>query len=106
MYLWIDNISLDTKIPLQSKAIEPIKWNGKNKNDLAYLFWKLKSDKIISINSFGNDLSKIFIDNKNNKIPNTLFNKYSSEFNKGKFPANVNEIDNLIQILKKGIDKS
>lgn len=83
---------------------ELIKWNGKNKNDLAYLLWKLQKDNIISINDFGLTLSKIFIDSEGNAIKNTLFNKYSSEFNKNQFPANANEIDKLIAILKKGID--
>jgi hypothetical protein len=92
--------------PIQ-KEIEPpkIKWIGKNKSDLAYLFWRLQKEKIISINSFGNDLSKIFIDSNNNKIENKLFNKYTSEFKSGKFPANAIDIDKLIEILKKGIDK-
>lgn len=86
------------------KQIEPIKWNGKKKNDLAYLFWKLQKENIISLDDFGLTLSKIFIDSAGNPIKNTLFNKYTSEFNKNQFPANANEIDALITILKKGID--
>ncbi len=85
-----------------SAKIQPkVKWNGKNKNDLAYLFWKLQKENIISVNDFGLTLSKIFNDNEGKPIKNNLFNKYSSEFNKNQFPANAADIDQLIQFLKK-----
>lgn len=78
-----------------------IKWKGENKNDLAYLFWKLQKEEIISIGKFGKTLSRIFIDENDLPIENTLFNKYSSEFNRNQFPANASKIDKLIACLKK-----
>ncbi len=88
----------------RTQKIEPIKWNGENINDLAYLFWKLKEENVISANYPGLTLSEIFLNSENEPIKNTLFNKYFSEFTKTKFPTNAAEIDKLIAILKKGSD--
>ena len=87
----------------ESKTLHTIQWNGKNKNDLIYLLWKMEKEDLISINSFGKDLSEIFADETGKPIGNTLFNKYKSEFEKLKFPVNANEIDKLISILKKKV---
>lgn len=84
-----------------SEKMNPIQWKGKNKNDLIYLLWKMEKEDLISINSFGKDLSEIFADEAGKPIGNTLFNKYKSEFEKLKFPVNASEIDKLISILKK-----
>ena len=71
----------------QSKEISKflISWRG-NKNDLAYLIWKLEKENIISLKNFGITLSNIFVDENDKNIKNTLFNKYISEFNNNIFP--------------------
>jgi hypothetical protein len=88
----------------KTKQRNPIKWNG-NINDLAYLFWSLSKAGVVNIDSFGIDLSTMFVDREKKEILNTMFNKYSSEFDKSKYPANAADIDTLVNILKYNIKK-
>jgi hypothetical protein len=59
----------------------------------------------VNIDSFGIDLSTMFVDREKKEILNTMFNKYSSEFDKSKYPANAADIDTLVNILKYNIKK-
>jgi hypothetical protein len=101
MTWYIDNAENELSIEPKkhNNARNPIKWNG-NLNDLAYLFWSLNRGDVIDIDSFGVNLSSMFVDNENKEISNTLFNKYSSEFNNKKYPRNAGDIDKLVKVLK------
>jgi hypothetical protein len=104
-----NNISLfkvdDTTnpMPLKNKSIaipiEQIIWKNDLK-ELAYLFWKLREQKIIDIDNLGLTLSKCFTDSNKQEVKNTMFNKYFSEFNQNNFPKKTIEIDAFIKAIK------
>ncbi len=69
--------------------------------NFAYLFYKLRDDKIIECQNLAKALSNIIIDENGNPIDNTLFNKYFFEFRDGKFPKKTIDIDDFIKKFKK-----
>lgn len=79
-----------------------IQWNNDIK-ELAYLFYKLKEEKIIKIDNLGATLSKIFTDSDKNAILNTAFNKCISGFNSHNYPSKASDIDKLIRSIKKDL---
>jgi hypothetical protein len=83
-----------------SKKFESIVWNN-NLNELAYLFWILREEKIIGCKKLGDTLSNYFLDGSINPIQNDLFNKYFGEFREGKFPLKAKEIDSIVLLLKR-----
>jgi hypothetical protein len=69
--------------------------------NFAYLFYKLREDKIIECQNLAKALSNIIIDENGNPIDNKLFNKYFYEFRDGKFPKKTIDIDDFIKKFKK-----
>jgi hypothetical protein len=93
--------SNDEKITDNQEVFENIiSWKNEIRI-LAYLFWKMRQDKIFECENLGSILSKVFVDSKKNKIKNTLFNTEFSKFTNGaSFPKKAKDIDNLIELIK------
>jgi hypothetical protein len=89
----------ETKVDKDEVLDNAISWKNEIRI-LAYIFWKMKQDKIFECENLGSILSKVFVDSKKNKIKNTLFNTEFSKFTNGTFPKKVSEIDKFVESIK------